>query len=214
MMRCGIEMADIGTNEAATAESRHQPTLRIVQSLCRKIESAVGATERLRGTTVALEWARLLQQQQNDGKLGLTPSFLVAALRRVPGAILGPVLGLQELRVLLEMMRDEREPHGKVVSIFECPSLLQPVATLSTSDAPGDPIEGRPGAPVKLYVWPWLPSKRPVDFDWLVQTLWAHFDDPISTGNFSYSRTTRRFRPFDKYDEDFIERALCASDNA
>jgi hypothetical protein len=54
---------------------------------------------------MALEWARLLQHQQDDGKLGLTPSFLVGALRRVPGAVLGTAPGRPEMRALLEMMR-------------------------------------------------------------------------------------------------------------
>ena len=81
---------------------------------------------------MALEWARLLQQQQDDGRLGLTPSFLVGALRRISGAILGTAPGRPEMRSLLEMMRDERAPGAKFVSIFECQNLLQPVAALST----------------------------------------------------------------------------------
>ena len=163
---------------------------------------------------MALAWARLLQQQQDDGRLGLTPSFLVGALRRLPGAILGNDHGRSELSALLELMRDEREANGKVVSIFECQNIFQPVATLSTADAPGDPIEGPAGSPVRLYVWPWVPSRRPVDFDWLVHTLWAHFGNAISVGDFSYSRANRRFGPFDRYDEDFIERALSQTDES
>lgn len=161
---------------------------------------------------MALEWARLLQQQQDDGRLGLTPSFLVGALRRLPGAILGNNHGRSELSGLLELMRDERAPIGKVVTIFECQNIFQPVAALSTGDAPGDPIEGSAGASVRLYAWPWVPSRRPVDFDWLVRTLWAHFGSAISAGDFSYSRANRRFGPFDEYDEDFIARALSQAD--
>ena len=97
------------------------------------------------------------------------------------------------------------------MSIFECQNILQPVATLSSSDASGDAIQSTGGAS-NLYVWPWLPSARPVDFDWLLQTLWAHFGDAIEAGNFSYSRATRSFSPFDKRDDDFIERALTESD--
>ena len=160
---------------------------------------------------MALEWARLLQQQQDDGKLGLTPSFLVSALRRVPGGVLGTAPGRPEMRSLLEMMRDERAPGAKFVSIFECQNILQPVATLSTSDARGDAIQSPCGA-ANLYVWPWLPSARPVDFDWLLQTLWTHFGDAIEAGNFSYNRATRRFSPFDKRDDEFIERAVAESD--
>lgn len=161
---------------------------------------------------MALEWARLLQQQQDDGKLGLTPSFLVGALRRVPGAVLGTAPGRQEMRALLEMMRDERAPSAKSVSICECQNILQPVATLSSSDARGDAIHSPGGGAANLYVWPWLPSARPVDFDWLLQTLWTHFGDAIEAGNFSYSRATRSFSPFDKRDDDFIERALTEPD--
>jgi hypothetical protein len=161
---------------------------------------------------MALEWARLLQQRQDDGKLGLTPSFLVGALRRVPGAILGTALGRPEMRSLLEMMRDERAPGAKSVTIFECQNILQPVATLSSSDARGDAIQSRCGGSPNLYVWPWLPSARPVDFDWLLQTLWTHFGDAIEARNFSYSRATRGFSPFDKRDDEFIARALTESD--
>lgn len=160
---------------------------------------------------MALEWARLLQQQQDDGKLGLTPSFLVGALRRVPGAVLGTAPGRPEMRALLELMRDERAPGAKFVTIFECQNILQPVAALSSSDARGDAIRS-PGGAANLYVWPWLPSARPVDFDWLLQTLWVHFGDAIETGRFSYIRATRSFGPFDKRDDDFIDRALIESD--
>ena len=162
---------------------------------------------------MSVEWANLLQLQQDDGKLGLTPSFLVGALRKRPGTILGTTPGRPELCALLEMMRDQRAPSRKVVSIFECQNILQPVATLSTSDAPGDAIASPRGSAVNLYVWPWLPSARPVDFDWLLQTLWTHFGDAISKGYFSYSRATRRFSPFDQRDDDFIERAFAQRDD-
>lgn len=157
---------------------------------------------------MALEWARLLQRQQDDGKLGLTPSFLIGALRGLPGSILGAESGRPELRALLQMMRDEQAPNGRVASIFECQNILQPVATLSSSEAPGDPIRSAAGARPRLYVWPWFPSKRPVDFDWLVDALWAKFGDAISAGNFSYSRQSRQFHPFDRNDDDFIVRAF------
>jgi hypothetical protein len=117
---------------------------------------------------MALECAKLLQQQQDDGKLGLTPSFLIGALRGLPGSILGAETGRPELLALLQMMRDEEAPKGRVVSIFECQNILQPVATLSSSEAPGDPIRSALSERPRLYAWPWLPSKRPVDFDWLL----------------------------------------------
>ncbi len=123
---------------------------------------------------MALEWARLLQQQQDDGRLGLTPSFLVGALRRLPGALLGDTPGLPELRALIAMMRAERAPSGKVVSIFECQNIIQPVAALSSSDAQGDPIRSPAGGPPRLFVWPWVPSERPVDFDRPRHTLAGH----------------------------------------
>ena len=156
---------------------------------------------------MALEWATLLQQQQDDGRLGLTPSFLVGALRRWPGAILGTDPGHSELCALLEMMRDERTPNGKLVSVFECQNILQPVAALSTSVAPGDPIQSRMLGYTQLHVWPWVAAQRPVGFDWLLQAVWIQYGEAISSGCFSYHRRTRRFGPFDKDDEDFIERA-------
>jgi hypothetical protein len=108
-------------------------------------------------------WAKLLQLQQDDGRLGLTPSFLIGALRKLPGDVLGRDLGRPELRVLLEMIRDDETTHGKVVTIFECQNIFQPVVALSTSTAPGDPIVSPTDGRARLYVWPWISAKRPVD---------------------------------------------------
>lgn len=161
---------------------------------------------------MSLEWARLLQQQQDDGRLGLTPSFLVGALRKLPGRVLGIEPGRAELRLLLEMMRDEQAPGRKSVTVFECQNIFQPVAALSTTDAHGDPVVSPHQVRTGLYVWPWIDAKRPVDFDWLLEALWTHYGKHITSGDFSYSRATRRFGPFDKLDEDFIARAFVDAD--
>jgi hypothetical protein len=159
-------------------------------------------------------WAKLLQLQQDDGRLGLTPSFLVGALRNRPGNALGCDPGRAELRVLLEMMRDDVATQLKVVTIFECQNIVQPVAALSTSQAPGDPIVSPTDGRARLFVWPWISARRPVDIDWLVDALWMHYGTAISTGHFSYSRALRTFHPFDRSDEEFIARAFCDSDEA
>lgn len=160
---------------------------------------------------MALEWARLLQQQQDEGRLGLTPSFLIGALRKLPGDILGREPGRPELRALLEKMRDERVAGMKSVTIFECQNIVQPVAALSSAPH-GDPIAPPDQALARLYVWPWVDAKRPVDFDWLLDALWDHYGEQITCGDFSYARASKRFNPFDRLDDDFIARAFVDSD--
>jgi len=104
-------------------------------------------------------WFRLLDQYRREGHFGLTPSFLVGALRTPPGAVLDEQTSLAEFRALLESMRDET-PSGFHVRIGECPRLRQPVAAAFIgTPAPGDsslgePIPPREGLPPKLYAWP------------------------------------------------------------
>jgi hypothetical protein len=72
-------------------------------------------------------WAQLVDRWQVDGHVGLTPSLLVGALREPSGAVLDAPACFAELRTLLESMRDGRLQYGKVVKIFECQELRQPV---------------------------------------------------------------------------------------
>jgi hypothetical protein len=131
----------------------------------------------------------------------------VGALREPPGTTKDAPTSFAELRALFESIRDERVRYDKIVKIFECPNLRQPVVALST-DQTGTPIPGAPGRPTCLYVWPWYEPERAVDFEWLVQAVWCHFRVPICDGEFSYDRTRMRFHTFDEGNLQFILRAL------
>lgn len=52
-------------------------------------------------------WLRLLKEYERKGRLGLTPSFLLGALRSPPGAVFDEERSLDNFRALLESMRDE-----------------------------------------------------------------------------------------------------------
>jgi hypothetical protein len=81
------------------------------------------------------KWAQLVDRYQIEGHVGLTPSFLVGALREPPGIVRNAADSFADLRGLLESMRDDRAPYGKVAKIFECPNLRQPVVALSTDES-------------------------------------------------------------------------------
>jgi hypothetical protein len=151
-------------------------------------------------------WAKLVDKWQQEGHVGLTPSFLIGALRTPVGAKQDARTGYTELGALLESMGNDRGPYGKVARIFECPNLLQPVVSVS-DDTAGYPIGGA-SLPVRLYVWPWDEPERSVGFDWLLQTLWHHFREPICDGRFSYQRSIKSFTEFSADDRAFVERAL------
>jgi hypothetical protein len=150
-------------------------------------------------------WARLIEEWRRAGHLGLTPSMLVGALRTPPGSVASAPASFADLRNLLESMRDERLPSDRVVRIFECQNIFQPVATLS-SDRMGHAI-ARDGGSAGLFVWNWYEPEREIDFDWLLQALWCHFRVPICTGQFSYSRKTKQFHEFDDDDWQLIKAA-------
>lgn len=99
------------------------------------------------------KWARLLDQHQAEGHTGLTLSFLAGALREPPGAVLGAEVSLAAFRALLEAMTDEPAPDGRVVRIFECHNLMQPVAALSYPEYFGVAVVGPTGSS-RLYAWP------------------------------------------------------------
>ena len=158
------------------------------------------------------QWARLVDRWQIEGHVGLTPSFLIGALREPRGVVLDAPISFAELRALLESMRDERLEYAKMVKIFECQNLRQPVAALST-DGSGTVLRGH-NHQSQLYVWPWFEPERAVDFEWLLQALWCHFRISICSGRFSYDRRTGQFRAFDEADLQFIQRALENPDDA
>lgn len=115
--------------------------------------------------------------------MGLTPSFLVGALRTPPGAVLDRESSLAELRALLESMRDE-SVGSLVVRIAECPKLQQPVAAL-VSGAPGslgEPIVGSDGSPSCLYAWPQYLAKGSRDVESLAAALGVRSGRPFARG--------------------------------
>ena len=86
------------------------------------------------------KWFQLLHEQQyGDGitavgpatgpRIGLTPSYLVGALRTPPGVVRSVTVSRAELSALLESMRDNAS--GKLVTISQCNNLQQPIASLS-----------------------------------------------------------------------------------
>jgi hypothetical protein len=90
------------------------------------------------------KWFQLLYEQQyghgitahgpaSGGRVGLTPSFLVGAMRTPPGAVRNPATSRSELTTLLKSMRDS----GKLVCIAECNNLHQPITSLTKGEALG-----------------------------------------------------------------------------
>jgi len=162
-------------------------------------------------------WFRLLDQYRREGHFGLTPSFLVGALRTPPGAVLDEQTSLAEFRALLESMRDET-PSGFHVRIGECPRLRQPVAaaffgtTAAGNSSLGEPISSREALPPKLYAWPQYFANESRDVQSLATALWGVFGTPICAGRFSYRDGA--FQPFDASDLEFIQRALKHEDDA
>lgn len=157
------------------------------------------------------KWARLIEQYQTDGHVGLTPAFLVGALREPYGAPASADRSLCDLRALLESMRDDSASYGRVARVFECQNILQPVISLS-NDRHGTAI-ALSGQPTKLYVWPWYPPERTVDFDWLLNAIWNHFRVPICDGRFSYQRESNTFTKFDERDRKLIEKVITNHDD-
>ncbi|MBI4591572.1 MAG: hypothetical protein HY725_22330 [Candidatus Rokubacteria bacterium] len=160
-------------------------------------------------------WFRLLDQYRREGYFGLTPSFLVGALRNPPGAVLDEQTSLAEFRALLQAMMDET-PSGFLVRIAQCPRLRQPVAaalpgtpTLANASL-GEAISSRGGAASQLYVWPEYFSDESRGLESVTAALWKVFGRPTCEGRFSYRDAA--FQPLDADDLRFIRRAFEAQD--
>ena len=155
-------------------------------------------------------WALLIDQYKMDGHLGLTPTFLLGALRRPPGAVVDADQSFAEFERLLESMRDEQPVPNHVARIFECPNLHQPVVTLTVQWVSGRavPIVGTDHPQATLFAYPKYCPDKEDRFRSLVTTLWTHFRQPICEGRFSYQRRMSTFEPFGKDDFAFIKRAL------
>ncbi len=103
-------------------------------------------------------WFQLLYEQQygsgitahgpaSGGRVGLTPPFLIAGMRKPPGAVRDLVRSRGELNGLLESMRDNVS--GKLVCIAECHNLRQPRASLVEVGALGHLGEAVFGSPCR-----------------------------------------------------------------
>jgi len=153
------------------------------------------------------EWARLLRQYRDEGHFGLTPSFLIGAMRKPVGALATEEASLTEFRSLLESMRDQ--PVGFRVRVLKCARLQRPVAALADNDM-ADPSEEsitpRFKSEPRLFVWHKYLAEGSHDVETVVGNLWRTFRRPICAGRFSYRND--RFLLFNTADLEFIQRAL------
>lgn len=166
-------------------------------------------------------WFKLLYEQQyRQGitehgpapgpRVGLTPSFLLGALRTPPGAVHDAAGSRAELSTLLESMRDNST--GMLVHIAECPDIHQPRASLTDGATGhlGDRVLRSDSAPSRLYAWPQYFAQASRDVDSLADGLWRILGAAICDGRFSYRGGT--WQEFDMDDLEFIARALTNDD--
>lgn len=164
------------------------------------------------------KWFQMLYEQQyghgitahgpaSGGRVGLTPSFLVGAMRTPPGAVRNPASSRRELSALLESMRDNVS--GTLVCIAECNRLHQPIASLTEGAALGhlgDAILLSDGSPSKLYAWQQYFARASRDVESLADGLWNILGSSICEGRFSYRGGT--WQEFDEHDLAFIRQAF------
>ena len=164
------------------------------------------------------KWFKLLFEQQYGhgitahgpspgSRVGLTPSFLLGAMRTPPGAVRDVTTSRRELSGLLESMRDNVS--GKLVCIAECNNLHQPIASLMEGKALGhlgDAVLLSDGSPSKLYAYPQYFARASRDVESMADGLWNILGSSISEGRFSYRGGT--WQKFDPDDVTFIDRAF------
>lgn len=152
-------------------------------------------------------WAQLLKQHRKEGHFGLTLSFLVGAMRNPPGTLLNEDSSIQELRSVLESMRDQSV--GTPVRILKCLGLQQAVAALDGQIGADEVAihNSRNEAP-RLFVAERYLVGGGTDVDTICRNLWATFQQPINEGRFSYLVDDETFRPFTGVDLAFVKRAL------
>lgn len=152
-------------------------------------------------------WARVLRQHREEGKFGLTLSFLVGAIREPLGAVVAEDVSTREFLVILNSMRDCAL--DLPVRVVKCVWLQQPVAALDTQVAADEiPILPADGSKPHLFVARRYLADGSPDVDTAFRNLWPIFRQPINEGKFSYSIENDEFQPFDVKDESFIRRAL------
>ena len=140
------------------------------------------------------EWFELLYEQQDEHGItahgpasgnrgGLTPSFLVGAMRTPPGAGRDVTASHRKLSALLEPMRDN--VWGKLVCIKECNSIHQPIASLTEGAALGhlgDAVLLSDGSPSKLCASPHYSARASRDVESLADGLWKILGSSICEG--------------------------------
>lgn len=170
------------------------------------------------------KWFKLLYEQQyghgimahgpaSGGRVGLTPSFLLGAMRTPPGAVSDVTSSRRELSALLESMRDNVS--GELVCIAECNNLHQPIARLMEGTSLGhlgDATLLPDGSPSKLYAWPQYFARASRDVESMADGLWNILGPSICEGRFSYRGGS--WQKFDRDDLTFIRRAFENDDDA
>lgn len=164
------------------------------------------------------KWFELLYEQKyghgitahgpaSGNRVGLTPSFLLGAMRTPPGAGRDATPSRHELSALLESMRDSASK--EVVCIARCNNIQQPLASLTGGPALGhlgDAVLLADGSASKLYAWPEYFARASRDVESLADGLWKILESSICGGRFSYRGGT--WQEFDADDLAFIRRAL------
>ena len=166
------------------------------------------------------KWFQLLHEQKygdgitahgaaSGGRLGLTPSFLLGAMRTPPGAVRSLASSRGELTALLESMRGNVS--GELVGIAECQSLHQPTMRLMGNGlGQGDAVPPSDGSRSNLYAWPQYFARVSRDVESLADGLWNILEPSILGGRFSYRGGT--WQEFNEDDLAFIRRAFDAGD--
>lgn len=156
-------------------------------------------------------WARLLRQYRREGRFGLTPSFLIGAMRSPLGTVVAEDISIREFRSVLESMRDHSV--NRPVRILKCIWLQQPVAALDDQVSVDEvPIDSACGVGPHLFVAQKYLVSGPPDIETVFRNLWGTFQQPINEGRFSYLIDDEEFRPFNAKDVAFIQRALDDND--
>jgi hypothetical protein len=152
-------------------------------------------------------WAQLLALYRNEGRFGLTLSFLIGAMRKPRGSVVAEDTTIPEFRALLESMRDQAV--GCPVRILRCIWLEQPVAALDSQISVDEvPIASPSSAESRLFVAKRYLVGGPPTVDTVLTNLWPTFQQPIAEGRFSYFVDEETFGPFSPKDFAFIERAF------
>jgi len=204
---------------AAQANIRLQPTAAAIMN--RRAEGDCQASTE--GSTMKPKWFLLLEEQRcgqglgpsgpaTTQRLGLTVTFLIGALRQLPGGELASEPTVVEIRGLLaEMMIQAADP--SVVRIYECDKLREPTVCLSDSRSGslGDSVVFPDGSSSRLHAWPQYFSGGPRDLESISQCLWGLLGEPLRRREFLHRLGS--YKEFNDDDCAFIARALARDDD-